>query len=110
MITKLFFFLSSLLARLPPDQDPAVELGSISGALEIGEEVLARWSDEGWYYRGNQYVFIFSIFSNINTDRTFFILQIFNLPLSSSFTLNGSLNKEFDCAKYRRNLKLSVKF
>lgn len=41
-----------LISRLPPDQDPAVELGSISGPLESGEEVLARWSDEGWYYRG----------------------------------------------------------
>ena len=22
--------------------------------VEVGEEVLARWSDEGWYYRGNK--------------------------------------------------------
>ena len=40
-------------ARLPPDEDPAVESGRVPRAVEVGEEVLARWSDEGWYYRGN---------------------------------------------------------
>lgn len=45
-------FLST--ARLPPDEDPAVESGCVPKTLEVGEEVLARWSDEGWYYRGNQ--------------------------------------------------------
>ena len=50
-----------LVARLPPEQDPAVELGRVPGPIEVGEEVLARWSDEGWYYRGNQYFFRFCI-------------------------------------------------
>ena len=40
-------------ARLPPDEDPAVESGRVMRSVEVGEEVLARWSDEGWYYRGN---------------------------------------------------------
>lgn len=40
-------------ARLPPDEDPAVESGRVMRPVEVGEEVLARWSDEGWYYRGN---------------------------------------------------------
>ena len=25
----------------------------------MGEEVLARWSDEGWYYRGNKTLVVF---------------------------------------------------
>ena len=46
-------FFYPLLARLPPDEDPAVETGRVRRPVQVGEEVLARWSDEGWYYRGN---------------------------------------------------------
>lgn len=46
-------FFTLLLARLPPDEDPAVETGRVRRPVQVGEEVLARWSDEGWYYRGN---------------------------------------------------------
>lgn len=46
-------FLLFFSARLPPDEDPAVESGRVMKPVEVGEEVLARWSDEGWYYRGN---------------------------------------------------------
>lgn len=41
-----------LISRLPPDEDPAVETGRVRRPVQVGEEVLARWSDEGWYYRG----------------------------------------------------------
>ena len=46
-------FFHFILARLPPDEDPAVESGRVMRPIQVGEEVLARWSDEGWYYRGN---------------------------------------------------------
>jgi len=45
------------LARLPPEEDPAVEIGHVPKSVEVGDEVLARWSDEGWYYRGNKSLF-----------------------------------------------------
>jgi len=41
-----------LISRLPPEEDPAVEIGHVPKSVEVGDEVLARWSDEGWYYRG----------------------------------------------------------
>ena len=43
-------------ARLPPDQDPAVETRPVPKKVEVGEEVLARWSDDGWYYRGEVFL------------------------------------------------------
>ena len=33
-----------------------LELRSSLPELDFGEEVLACWSDEGWYYRGTYYV------------------------------------------------------
>lgn len=32
--------------------DPAVETREVPKQIKEGDEVLARWADEGWYYRG----------------------------------------------------------
>ena len=37
---------------MPLEEDPAVENRPVPTRLRSGEEVLARWSDDGWYYRG----------------------------------------------------------
>ena len=44
----------SFTARDPPAYTPPfiLELRKLLPKLVDGEEVLARWSDEGWYYRG----------------------------------------------------------
>ena len=39
-------------ARVPLDEDPAVDKRPVPTRLQCGEEVLARWPDDGWYYRG----------------------------------------------------------
>eukprot|EP00794_Sanderia_malayensis_P007171 gene7171-7977_t len=41
-----------LLSRKSPAIDPAVTAQDLPRPLKAGEEVLARWSDDGWYYRG----------------------------------------------------------
>ncbi|XP_028400268.1 von Willebrand factor A domain-containing protein 3B-like [Dendronephthya gigantea] len=41
-----------LISRAPLDEDPAVENRPVPAPLQNGEEVLARWSDDGWYYTG----------------------------------------------------------
>ncbi|CAB4013416.1 Hypothetical predicted protein, partial [Paramuricea clavata] len=41
-----------LISRAPLDKDPAVENRPVPAPLRNGEEVLAQWSDDGWYYRG----------------------------------------------------------
>ena len=51
---------SSLIhsARKPPEEDPAVVAQDLPRPISEGEEVLARWSDDGWYYRGKEsYIF-----------------------------------------------------
>ena len=40
------------LARQPSEADPAVTAQDLPRPIKEGEEVLARWSDDGWYYRG----------------------------------------------------------
>jgi len=41
-----------LLSRQPSEVDPAVVVQDLPRPISEGEEVLARWSDDGWYYRG----------------------------------------------------------
>ncbi|XP_046854173.1 von Willebrand factor A domain-containing protein 3B-like isoform X2 [Xenia sp. Carnegie-2017] len=41
-----------LISRAPLEKDPAVAKRRVPLTLQKGEEVLARWSDDGWYYRG----------------------------------------------------------
>ncbi|KAK3738170.1 hypothetical protein QZH41_019678, partial [Actinostola sp. cb2023] len=41
-----------LISRLPLDVDPAIETRHVPKQITEGDEVLARWADEGWYYRG----------------------------------------------------------
>ena len=45
-------FIFALVARKPPEEDPAVVAQDLPSPISVGEEVLARWSDDGWYYRG----------------------------------------------------------
>ena len=49
-----------IIARAPLDEDPAVENRPAPASLHNGEEVLARWSDDGWYYRGKRKTFVVS--------------------------------------------------
>lgn len=41
-----------LLSRNPPDEDPAVVVQKIPAVLKVNQEILARFKDDGWYYRG----------------------------------------------------------
>ena len=50
--------LALALRRLAADSDDeampfAMKMRSRLPCLEAGEEVLARWTDDGWYYRGS---------------------------------------------------------
>ncbi len=46
-----------IIARKPPEEDPAVIAQDLPRPIKEGEEVLARWSDDGWYYRGTEQYF-----------------------------------------------------
>jgi hypothetical protein len=48
----------SFLARAPLDKDPAVENRPVPAPLRNGEEVLAQWSDDRWYYRGTRTTYV----------------------------------------------------
>ena len=45
-------------ARQPSEVDPAVVAQDLPRPIAEGEEVLARWSDDGWYYRGTHAMLI----------------------------------------------------
>lgn len=51
-ITVYFVFLSSAHDRSNVVSPVILEMRSSLPALNEGEEILARWSDEGWYYSG----------------------------------------------------------
>lgn len=57
------YFYCSLIfaARKPPEEDPAVTAQDIPQPINEGEEVLARWSDDGWYYRGEMFLKFFCL-------------------------------------------------
>ena len=59
LVNKLRLLLSiCFTARQPSEVDPAVVVQDLPRPISEGEEVLARWSDDGWYYRGTHAMLI----------------------------------------------------
>lgn len=48
----IYNYFSLWIARNPPDEDPAVVVQKIPAVLKVNQEILARFKDDGWYYRG----------------------------------------------------------
>lgn len=40
------------IARNPLELDPSVATRQVLGPVKLNDEVLARFKDDGWYYRG----------------------------------------------------------
>lgn len=53
------------LSRAPLHEDPAVVVKNLPNHVKVNQEVLARFKDEGWYYRGT--------ISNVLQDNAFVI-------------------------------------
>lgn len=41
------------IARNPLEMDPSVATRKVLGMVKLNDEVLARFKDDGWYYRGS---------------------------------------------------------
>ena len=40
------------MSRNPPETDPAIQMLPVPQLVNVGDEVLAKFTDDGWYYRG----------------------------------------------------------